>query len=106
MRMTLRWPTAAELAETMPAPPGYDYMLPAAADVPRLVRAVDDWFPGLAVSNASCFLREDFYTGTVVVVGLILVATFFAMDAMFSTNKGERADFERSLENARRASQR
>ena len=69
MKMTLRWPTAAELAASVPTPPGYDYVLPAAADVPRLVRAVDDWFPGLAVSNASCFLREDFYTNSVCLDG-------------------------------------
>jgi len=60
--MNLQWPTAAELAAQVPLPPGFDYLLPSTADVPRLVRAVDDWFPGLAVSNASCFLREDFYS--------------------------------------------
>ena len=61
--MMLSWPTAVELAAQVPLPPGFDLLLlPAATDVPRLVRTVDDWFPGLAVSNASCFLREDFYS--------------------------------------------
>lgn len=69
MSKTLQWPTAAELAARVPAPPGYNYVLPAAVDVPRLVRAVDDWFPGLAVGNASCFLREDFYTDRVCLDG-------------------------------------
>jgi primosomal protein N' len=40
---------------------------------------------------------------TIVVVGVILVAIFFAMDAMFSTNKRARADFEKSLDNMHRA---
>lgn len=35
---------------------------------------------------------------TVLIVGVILVAAFFAMDAMFSTNKRERADFEKSID--------
>lgn len=69
MSKKLQWPTAAELGLIVPAPPGYDYVLPAATDVPRLVRAVDDWFPGLAVGNASCFLREDFYTERVCLDG-------------------------------------
>jgi len=59
------WPTAAQLAQQVPAPEGYHYAVPTLADVPALVRAVDDWFPGLAVGNASCFLREPFYTGQV-----------------------------------------
>lgn len=40
---------------------------------------------------------------TVVVLGVILVAAFFAMDAMFSTSKSERANFDRSLEELSRA---
>lgn len=59
------WPTAEQLAQTVPAPPGYRYRVPALADVPALVRAVDDWFPGLAVGNAGCFLREAFYADKV-----------------------------------------
>lgn len=42
---------------------------------------------------------------TIVIVGVILVALFFAMDAMFSGNKRERADFERSLDDLHRANQ-
>jgi uncharacterized membrane protein YvbJ len=40
---------------------------------------------------------------TIVVVGVILVALFFAMDAMFSNNKRERAEFDRAVEQNRRA---
>jgi hypothetical protein len=58
----MQWPTAQQLVQSVPAPAGYHYAVPETADVPALVRAVDDWFPGLAVGNASCFLREQFYT--------------------------------------------
>ena len=33
--------------------------------MPALVNALDEWFPGLEVGNASCFLREDFYANRV-----------------------------------------
>lgn len=59
------WPTPAQLAQQVSAPEGYHYAVPTLAEVPALVRAVDDWFPGLAVGNASCFLREPFYADKV-----------------------------------------
>ncbi len=59
------WPTPAQLARQVPAPEGYHYAVPTLADLPALVRAVDDWFPGLAVGNASCFLRQAFYAESV-----------------------------------------
>lgn len=37
---------------------------------------------------------------TIVVIGVILVAVFFAMDAMFSNNKRASADFEKALDDA------
>lgn len=55
------WPGADALARAVPLPAGYRCRVPGRADVPALVQAVDDWFPGLAVGNASCFLREPFY---------------------------------------------
>ena len=33
--------------------------------MPAFVNALDEWFPGLAVGNASCFLREEFYANRV-----------------------------------------
>ena len=59
------WPTPAALAQQVPAPSGYHYAVPTLAEVPALARAVDDWVPGLAVGNASCFLREPFYADRV-----------------------------------------
>lgn len=40
---------------------------------------------------------------TIVIVGVILVALFFAMDAMFSNNKHERAEVDRAFERNQRA---
>lgn len=34
----------------------------------------------------------------IILIGVIMVAAFFAMDAMFSSNKREQAAFERSLD--------
>lgn len=57
----MRWPTVQALGARMALPPGYRCEILATAEVPRALRFVDDSFPGLAVGNASCFLREDFY---------------------------------------------
>lgn len=59
--MNMRWPTATELGGRVGLPPGYRVEVLEAAEVPRALRFVDDSFPGLAVGNASCFLREEFY---------------------------------------------
>jgi len=42
----------------------------------------------------------------IVLIGVILVAAFFAMDAMFSTNKREQAAFERAIDRVHDASSR
>jgi hypothetical protein len=57
----MNWPSMPTLSAGVRLPAGYEIVCPSASDVPALVRAVDDWFPGLAVGNASCFLRPEFY---------------------------------------------
>src|SRR4030095_3546021 len=57
----MKWPTVEDFTASVPLPDGYTYALPTRVDIPRLLKAVDAWFPGLAVGNASCYLREDFY---------------------------------------------
>ncbi len=57
----MRWPTLQALGARVALPSDYRCEILAAAEVPRALRFVDDSFPGLAVGNASCFLREDFY---------------------------------------------
>ena len=65
----MTWPTAEALTVSVPLPDGYRYELLNRSEVPTLVRAVDEWFPGLAVGNASCYLREDFYADRVFLDG-------------------------------------
>lgn len=40
---------------------------------------------------------------TIVVVGILLVAAFWAMDELFSTNKRERAESEKAFDDLRQA---
>jgi hypothetical protein len=61
----MTWPTAEGLATSVPLPAGYRYELLRRSEVPALISALDEWFPGLAVGSASCYLREDFYTNRV-----------------------------------------
>src|SRR5436190_3638168 len=61
----MTWPTAKALATSVPLPDGYRYELLRKSEVPALINALDEWFPGLAVGNASCFLREEFYANRV-----------------------------------------
>jgi hypothetical protein len=63
--IAMTWPTAEALVITVPLPDGYRYELLRRSEVPALINVLDDWFPGLAVGNASCFLREDFYANRV-----------------------------------------
>lgn len=62
-------PTAEALAASVPLPDAYRYELLYRSEVPALARAVDEWFPGLAVGNASCYLRKDFYADRVFLDG-------------------------------------
>jgi len=61
----MTWPTVEAIATSVPLPDGYRYELLRRSEVPALVNALADWFPGLEVGNASCFLREDFYANRV-----------------------------------------
>lgn len=61
----MKWASIEQLTASVPLPTGYRYALPTRQDTLALIRAVDAWFPGLAVGNASCYLREDFYLNRV-----------------------------------------
>jgi hypothetical protein len=61
----MTWPTAETLSAAVPLPAGYRYELLTRSEVPGHVRALSACYPSLAVGNASCFLREDFYADRV-----------------------------------------
>lgn len=57
----MQWPTIENITRRAPLPPGYRYRYLDAPDIPLLIAALKTWYPGIAVGNASCHLREDFY---------------------------------------------
>ena len=65
----MNWPSIAELTERAPLPSGYRYELLNRQHVPELIRAIEAWYPGIAVGNASCHLREEFYQSKVFLDG-------------------------------------
>ncbi len=68
------WPTGPRLASAVPLPVGYVAEVLRADEVGAALRFVDDSFPGLALSNASCHLRREFYETRVALDGVAAVA--------------------------------
>jgi hypothetical protein len=60
------WPDVDKLSERAPLPAGYRYELLSRTDISETVNAFASWYPGIAVGNASCHLREAFYREKVV----------------------------------------
>ena len=65
----MSWPNVDKLSESAPLPKGYRYQLLTSTEIPETVNAFASWYPGIAVGNASCHLREDFYREKVVLGG-------------------------------------
>jgi hypothetical protein len=63
------WPNVDKLSKRAPLPAGYRYELLSRTDISETVNAFASWYPGIAVGNASCHLREDFYREKVVLDG-------------------------------------
>ena len=57
----MKWPTVEEITARAPLPQGYRYEFLKRDQVPTLVSALREWYPGIEVGNASCHLREEFY---------------------------------------------
>ena len=63
------WINVEHLSTNVPLPEGYRYEQLTRADIPDVVRSFADWYPGIAVGNASCHLKESFYNDKVVLDG-------------------------------------
>jgi hypothetical protein len=63
------WPSIEDITQRAPMPEGYHYEYLTPERVPALIAALKDWYPGIAVGNASCHLREDFYASKVCMNG-------------------------------------
>jgi len=61
----MKWPTVDQLTHLAPLPQGHSYAFPTRAEIGRIIRALEQWYPGIAVGNASCHMRESFYTSRV-----------------------------------------
>jgi hypothetical protein len=57
----MKWPTIQQLTRLAPLPAGYSYALPTRGEIPQVILALEKWYPGIAVGNASCHMRESFY---------------------------------------------
>jgi hypothetical protein len=65
----MRWPTVEDITARVPLPSGYRYEYLDRQQVPALISALRDWYPGIAVGSASCHLRESFYADKVCLDG-------------------------------------
>lgn len=65
----MAWTNVDNLSTNVPLPEGYRYERLTRVDIPDVVRSLADWYPGIAVGNASCHLNESFYTDKVVLDG-------------------------------------
>jgi hypothetical protein len=65
----MTWPTVEQLSIEAPLPSGYRYEFITREDVAGVIEALDVWYPGIAVGNASCHMRESFYAEKVFLGG-------------------------------------
>ncbi len=65
----MAWINVDKLSMNVPLPAGYRYEQLTRTDIPNVVRSLAEWYPGIAVGNASCHLNESFYTDKVVLDG-------------------------------------
>lgn len=65
----MKWPTIEDISALVPLPNGYRYEFLRRAGIPELVESIGRWHPDIAVGGGSCYLREDFYTGSVFLDG-------------------------------------
>jgi len=59
----MKWPSVEEITARTPLPAGIRYEYLERRQVPSLISGLEHWYPGIAVGNASCHLRESFYCG-------------------------------------------
>jgi hypothetical protein len=93
-KKAIRWPSAAEITTRAPLPLGYRYQYLDRQQVPTLIAALKAWYPGIVVGNASCHLREGFYTDKVCLDGQLerdfLVILFMQDDELAGVFSVER----------------
>jgi len=99
LQMPVKWPSVEDITTRAPLPAGYRYQYLDRQQVPTLITALKAWYPGIAVGNASCHLRESFYADRVCLDGELerdfLVVLFKQADELVGVFSVERdADSE------------
>ena len=61
----MSWPSVEDITRRAPLPTGYRYEYLRREQVPMLISALESWYPAIAVGNASCHLRQEFYASQV-----------------------------------------
>lgn len=61
LQRPMKWPSVEDMTTIAPPPPSYQYQYLGRQQIPTLIAALRGWYPGIAVGNASCHLRESFY---------------------------------------------
>ena len=65
----MSWPSVDDITTQAPLPTGYHYEYVREEQVPMLISALETWYPAIAVGNASCHLRKEFYASEVCLDG-------------------------------------
>ena len=65
----MNWMEIDEMTAKAPLPAGYRYELLKRSEVSALVGFINKWFPDISVGGASCYVRDDFYSDKVSLVG-------------------------------------
>ena len=89
-----RWPSIEHISAAAPLPAGYRYERLSRARVPQLIAFLHAHYPGIQVGNASCHLRNDFYSTRVSLDGEedrdFFVALFMSGDEIAGMHSTER----------------
>jgi hypothetical protein len=62
----MNWPNIQHVLASVEQPPGYRSDLLKRSEISAVVAGLADWYPSIAVGNASCYLRDAFYAEKVV----------------------------------------
>jgi len=93
-KQKMSWPSVDDITRRAPLPAGYHYEYLRREQVPMLISALETWYPAIAVGNASCHLREQFYASEVCMNGELerdfLVVLFMCSSELVGMFSAER----------------
>jgi hypothetical protein len=93
----VNWPTVEALATLAPLPAGYQFAPIDLVGLPKLIAALEPWYPEISVGLNSCYLREDFYRDRVCLDGGV-DRNIYASKIMFAGKLVGFWSFEREVD--------